>query len=178
MSNMEPNTEPNGESRGASSGEVDVSAPLGVSHLAVGVSDMDRALEFWRDVMALRVDLDTIEEVLGPDGDTRQRRGVYLRSAGERGDDDHTSFVVLDQQLTIDPFGEPSKLFQTGVHHVAFWVDDVEPYRRRALDGGFRCGEPSDADTAAYGQPSGRRVRTVFLRDPDGTFVQLDQRLD
>lgn len=158
--------------------QTEVNPPLGISHLAVGVSDMEMALDFWRDVMALRVDLDTTEEVPGPDGETRQRRGVYLRSAGELGDEDHTSFVVLDQQLTIDPFGRPSKLFQTGVHHVAFWVDDVEPYRRRALDAGFRCGEPSDADTVAYGQPSGRQVRTVFLRDPDGTFVQLDQRLD
>jgi catechol 2,3-dioxygenase-like lactoylglutathione lyase family enzyme len=102
---------------------------------------------------------------------------VYLRSAGEESGD-HTGFVVLDQQLTVDPFGRPAKLFQLGVHHVAFWVDEVEPYRRRAIDGGFRCGEPSDGDSVAYGEPSGRGVRTVFLRDPDGTYVQLDQRLD
>lgn len=158
-------------------GDGAVVPPIGVSHLAVGVTDMDRALEFWRDVLALRVDLDTTEAVPGPDGTLRRRRAVYLRSGVDDRESDHAPFVVLDQQLTIEPFGAPSKLFQTGVHHVALWVDDVEPYLRRAAEGGFRCGAPTDSDAAAYGQAPGRRVRTVFLRDPDGAFVQLDQRL-
>jgi catechol 2,3-dioxygenase-like lactoylglutathione lyase family enzyme len=149
-------------------------APRAFSHIAVGVSDMDSALVFWRDVMDLGIDLDTIEEVPGPDGSPRRRRGVYLR--WEQGDD--ATFVVLDQQLTIEPFGTPSKLFELGVHHVSFWVDDVEPYRIRALDLGFTAGEPTDSDTVAYGEAAGRGVRTAFLRDGDGTFVQLDQRLD
>ncbi|MGF1599227.1 MAG: VOC family protein [Acidimicrobiales bacterium] len=151
----------------------DPAPPLGVSHLAIGVSDMDRSLVFWRDVLGLGVDLDTVEEVPGPDGRPRRRRGVYLRA--EQGDE--ASFVVLDQQLSVDPFGQPAKLFSVGVHHVAFWVDDVEPYLERAAERGIRHGEPSDADSVAYGEAPGRRVRTVFLRDPDGTFVQLDQRL-
>lgn len=148
-------------------------APRAFSHIAVGVSDMDRALVFWRDVMDLGVDLDTIEEIPGPDGTRRRRRGVYLR--WEQGD--NASFVVLDQQLTIEPFGKPSKLFALGVHHVSFWVDEIGPYRDRALEFGFSAGEPTEADTVAYGEATGRRVRTTFLRDADGTFVQLDQRL-
>lgn len=30
--------------------------------------------------------------------------------------------------------------------------------------------------TDAYGEPPGGRVKTAFLDDPDGNFVQLDQR--
>lgn len=145
----------------------------GFSHIAVGVSDMDHALVFWRDVMALGVDLDTTEEVPGPGGAPRKRRGVYLR--WEQGD--HSTFVVLDQQLSVDPFGLPAKLFQTGVHHVSFWVDDIEPFRQRALKNGFAAGEPTVSDTIAYGEAAGRQVRTGFLRDGDGNWVQLDQRV-
>lgn len=147
--------------------------PVGFSHLAIGVSDMDRALVFWRDVMALGVDLDTTEEVPGPRGDVRRRRGVYLR--WEQGD--HSTFVVLDQQLSVEPFGTPAKLFQVGVHHVSFWVDDIEPFRRRALERGFAAGEPTVAGSVAYGEDPGREVSTAFLRDADGNWVQLDQRL-
>ena len=32
------------------------------------------------------------------------------------------------------------------------------------------------ADTVMYGEPPGGRVRSVFLRDPEGNYVQLDQR--
>ena len=146
----------------------------GFSHIAVGVSDMDRALVFWRDVMTMGVDLDTIEEVPGPGGDTRRRRAVYLR--WEQGY--HATFVVLDQQLSIEPFGLPAKLFQTGVHHVSFWVDDVDPFLERAGKRGFSAGEPSVSDTVAYGEAPGRQVRTAFVRDGDGNWVQLDQRMD
>ena len=33
-----------------------------VSHIAIGVRDMDRSLRFWTDVVGLHVTLDTIEE--------------------------------------------------------------------------------------------------------------------
>jgi catechol 2,3-dioxygenase-like lactoylglutathione lyase family enzyme len=48
----------------------------GISHVAVGVRDMDRSVAFYRDVLGLRVGFDDIE-VMG-DGDAarsgRQRR--------------------------------------------------------------------------------------------------------
>lgn len=146
----------------------------GFSHIAVGVSDMERALVFWRDVMGMGVDLDTIEEVPGPGDGLRRRRGVYLR--WEQGD--RATFVVLDQQLSIEPFGLPAKLFQTGVHHVSFWVKDVEPFLRRAAERGFSAGEPTQSDTVAYGEAPGRQVQTAFVRDGDGNWIQLDQRMD
>ena len=33
------------------------------------------------------------------------------------------------------------------------------------------------ADTVMYGEPPGGRVKSVFLRDPEGNYVQLDQRV-
>ena len=69
------------------------------SHVAIGVRDMEVALPFWRDVVGLRVSLDTIEEMPQGDGKpTAQRRAVYMRWD----DDPRSSFVVLDQQLTIE----------------------------------------------------------------------------
>ena len=51
-----------------------------VSHIAVGVRDMDAALGFYRDVLGLRVTADKIEEFpQGPGQAPAQRRAVYLR---------------------------------------------------------------------------------------------------
>ena len=67
-----------------------------VSHVAVGVRDMDRSLTFYRDLIGLDVRFDDIEEFRGAEAPRVRRRGVYLRWS----DDPHAPFIVLDQQLT------------------------------------------------------------------------------
>ena len=94
-----------------------------VSHIAVGVRDMEAALGFYRDIVGLRVTADKIEEFpQGPGLPPAQRRAVYLRWV----DGPHASFIVLDQQITNEIKGEPAQLFQMGCHHFAFWVDDID----------------------------------------------------
>ncbi|MEZ4334390.1 MAG: VOC family protein [Myxococcota bacterium] len=145
-----------------------------VSHIAVGVRDMDRSLAFYRDVLGLHVSLDAIEELPSIAGAPPiRRRGVYLRWREGRDE----SFIVLDQQLSQAPFGEPPKTFQVGTHHWGLWVDDVDAMVERAEAAGVPVVvRPANGDTLAYGEPAGGVVRTAFLRDPDGNIVQLDQR--
>ena len=77
-----------------------------VSHIAVGVRDMDVALPFYRDVLGMYVSADKVEEFpQGPDQPPAQRRAVYLRWV----DGPHASFVVLDQQLTWEPRARPRR---------------------------------------------------------------------
>jgi catechol 2,3-dioxygenase-like lactoylglutathione lyase family enzyme len=145
-----------------------------ISHVAVGVRDMDRSLRFYCDAIGLRVKLDTVEEIPAFEGSqARKRRAAYLGwSEGP-----HESFVVLDQPLTTPPSGEPARLFQTGIHHFSFWVDDIAAIAARLRAAGFEVlFEPAEGDTIAYGEPPGGVVLSTFLRDPDGNYVQLDQR--
>jgi catechol 2,3-dioxygenase-like lactoylglutathione lyase family enzyme len=148
----------------------------GVSHVAVGVSDMERALVFYRDLVGLRVTLDTVE---GGSGDglvgANRRRAVYLRAA----DGPDEFFIVLDQQLDREPFGTPPRILQLGTHHFAFWVDNlVEIYERMVAEGFRRIVEPTETDALAYGEAAGSsRVLTAIVKDQDGNPVQLDQRL-
>jgi catechol 2,3-dioxygenase-like lactoylglutathione lyase family enzyme len=145
-----------------------------ISHVAVGVRDMDRALRFYRDALGLRVKLDTTEDLPAFDGAAaRKRRAAYLGwSEGP-----HESFVVLDEPLDTSPYGEPARLFQTGIHHFSFWVDDIAAIvaRARAAGEGVLF-DPAVGDTIAYGESPGGKVLSTFLRDPDGNYVQLDQR--
>ena len=148
-----------------------------VSHVAVGVRDMEVALGFYRDVLGLRVTADKIEEFSqGPGQPPAQRRACYLRYQ----DGPHESFIVLDQQITNEIKGQPAQLFQMGVHHFAFWVDDIEAMLEKVRAAGIAIvmgGQGGEgADTVMYGEPPGGRVKSVFLRDPEGNYVQLDQR--
>ena len=148
----------------------------GVSHVAVGVSDMERALVFYRDIIGLHVTLDTVEGGAGGGlVGANRRRAVYLRSV--EGPD--AFFVVLDQQLDREPFGSPPRILQLGTHHFAFWVDDVHDLFDRMMDEGFRqVIPPTETDAVAYGEEAGSgRVLTAIVKDQDGNPVQLDQRL-
>lgn len=150
----------------------------GCSHVAVGVTDMDRSLVFYRDVLGLRVDLDVEEGAFDPAAGSFRRRAVYLRAPDSTGDP-HDFFMVLDQQLDDEPFGRPPRIFQVGTHHFSLWVDDLSEVFERAVSTGHRAIlRPTEAGPAAYGeQPGSAGVLTAILKDPDGNPVQLDQRL-
>ena len=149
-----------------------------VSHIAVGVRDMDRSLHFYRDLLGLKVCLDTMENIGGlktlfAKPTKGNRRAVYLRF--EEGP--HASFIVLSQNPVEVP-GDPIKIDQVGVHHFAFWVDDLRERVEKLKAAGVPILDPPmESDTIAYGEPAGKKVLTSLFQDPDGIIVQFDQRL-
>jgi catechol 2,3-dioxygenase-like lactoylglutathione lyase family enzyme len=149
-----------------------------VSHIAIGVSDMDRSLRFYRDLLGLRVTLDTMERIGGGGplfarSQKGERRAAYLRFE----DGPHASFLVLSQNPG-GPSGEPLKIDQVGVHHFSFWVDDLRDRVEKLKVAGVKILlPPTESDTAAYGESPGGKVLTTLFADPDGTIVQFDQRL-
>jgi len=153
-----------------------------ISHVAIGVSDIDRSLPFYRDVLGLRVTLDAWEgadrdgsvEVGLTRGAPRRRRAVYLRWD----DGPQSTFIVLSSP-SRDGDDLPLRLDQLGIHHCGFWVDDFEARvdRLRAAGVRFHFG-PAETDSAGYGEAAGGRVRTCIFEDPDGILLQLDERVE
>ena len=150
-------------------------AVRGISHVAIGVTDMERSLAFYRDVVGLRVRADQTKELPSEGGEQpRSRRAVYLCFS----EGPNESFIVLDRQLTVEPYGEAARLFQVGVHHFAFWVDDLDAVVERARAAGFEIPyAPMNADSQTLGEPAGSEIRSTIISDPDGNLVQLDQRI-
>ena len=139
----------------------------GISHVAIGVSDMVRSLPFYRDLLGLEVMLDT-EEKIG----SGSRHAVYMRWAKDSG------FLVLSQTLGRETSGKPLRLHQVGLHHFAFWVDDLEKRVEKLKSAGVKIiVPPYAADSIAYGEKSGGKVLTCLFEDPDGTILQFDQRV-
>jgi catechol 2,3-dioxygenase-like lactoylglutathione lyase family enzyme len=146
---------------------------VGVSHIAIGVTDMERALGFYRDVLGLAVSVDRTE-VRGGEH-PKNRRACYLRWTRGGG----SPYVVLDQRLDQPPVGQPAELFQVGVHHVSFFTTDIDEIVERAVAAGVKLwgsGSPGQGDGPANAEPDGEHVvRTILMFDPDGTIVQFDQ---
>lgn len=149
-----------------------------LSHVAIGVSDMERSLPFYRDLLGLRVTLDTVENIGGfatlfHSTDKGQRRAVYLRWE----DGPEASFIVLSAPVGT-PTGTAIKLDQVGIHHFSFWVKDLRARIDRLRAAGVPILVPAtESDTLAYGEAPGGTVLTCLFQDPDGIILQFDERL-
>jgi catechol 2,3-dioxygenase-like lactoylglutathione lyase family enzyme len=149
-----------------------------ISHVAIGVSNMDKSLPFYRDVLGLKVTLDTEENVGGfpalfRDPTKGKRRAVYLRWE----DGPEASFIVLSAPVG-PPSGESIKLDQVGIHHFSFWVKDLRAKAEKLKAAGVSLLlPPTEGDSVAYGEPPGKKVLTCLFQDPDGIILQFDERL-
>ncbi len=105
--------------------------------------------------------------------ETAYKVTIHIRTWFSNG----TQAIVLDEPLSTAPSGEPARLFQTGIHHFSFWVDDIAAIVARARAAGLDVlFEPGVGDTLAYGEAPGGKVLSTFVRDPDGNNMVLFKR--
>ena len=147
----------------------------GVSHIAVGVRDMDRSLGFYRDLLGFQVVRDEIQPTSGtvlpalyhePHDERRVATLYWKRGKGQ-------AFLVLSEHSDKPVSGEPIKLDQIGIHHFAFWVDDLPRVYEDLKAKGAEFVVPPTLTTTPDGT-----FHSAFLRDPDGILVQLDELMD
>ena len=140
-----------------------------IHHTAVSVADMERALEFYVDVLGLDLVFDSaispnpsLDAVVGMD-DAAGR--VCWVEAGD---------TMLELWQWDHPQGRPVpddyRPADRGVTHFAFVVDDVEELHRRILDHGLTSNTP----------PTDLRMHlTPYVRGPDDELIEiLEDRVD
>jgi len=132
-------------------------------HYAVTVSDLDRAVAFYRDTLGL----DVLSEFSV--GGEAFATGVGIDGAS-------AEFAHLDagdarvELVEYDPEGEPAaetELNQPGATHLGLEVDDLDSVYEDIVD---------DVDPIAEPQTTESGTRICFVRDPDGTLVELLER--
>jgi len=140
-----------------------------VRHAAIVVTDMERSLAFYRDLLGLRVALDVeregefFDKLLALPG-LRMRVVMLEAPDGNR--------LELFEFLS-HPKKAPDNVetCDIGCMHVAFSVSDIdETYRVLSENGiAFHC--PPLVSEDGYG-------KVTYCRDPDGTILELVQILD
>jgi len=135
-------------------------------HVALAVSDMERSLAFYRDLLGMEVTLDGrlagpgLDRVLGLEGvDTRR---VWLAAFG----------ITLELFEFASPRGKPFppdfRVCDGGYTHLGFQVENIQGlYENLAAKGVSFISPPTQIREGAVG---------CYLRDPDGmvlSFVEL-----
>lgn len=142
----------------------------GLYHAGVTVSDMDRALTFYRDGLGLEVEFDVIVD--GPylpvvlDLDFSGIRAVYLRVPGGQ-------FIELLEYRDIERLPAASRPCDYGAGHLCLLVEGIDEVVGRLAELGFggRASAPVDI---TEGPNAG--ARSIYLADPDGYSVELFQK--
>jgi len=135
-----------------------------IRHTGIVVTDMERSLKFYRDLLGLKTVIDFTEE--GKYIDTLSAMaGVRLRmvklAAEEGGMIELLQYISHQRKRSGD-----NELCDIGPRHVAFSVDDVEKVYADWSARGVKCNcSPQTA-------PDGK-ARLFFCQDPDGTFLEI-----
>jgi catechol 2,3-dioxygenase-like lactoylglutathione lyase family enzyme len=143
-----------------------------IDHVGITVSDVDRALAFYRDVLGLRVIADGIvnepevAELLGLDS-------VQLRIA----DLDSGDGRIVELIQYLEPRGRHVKFESSdaATTHIAFSVDNLAAVRERLMSARATI---VSRQPITINEPGGAFDGAIcfYLRDPDGVILELVQR--
>lgn len=143
-----------------------------IDHVGITVSDVDRALGFYRDLLGLRVIADStltdpeVAELLGLDS-------VELRVADLDSGDGR--IVELIQYLRPKGRGIIYESSDPATAHIAFTVDNLASVHERLRGAGATIVSRRPLTIREPGGPFDGAI-CLYVRDPDGAILELVQR--
>jgi catechol 2,3-dioxygenase-like lactoylglutathione lyase family enzyme len=143
----------------------------GMTHIGLGVADIDASLRFYRDALGLEVYIDRVadHDYLR---DVTQVNNTNARIAYCRVPDSLVAIELVEHR-GVDRQPVRSRLSDPGNVHLGVNVDDIDAVHARLLAAGYMSVSPGPVDITA-GPFTG--LRTCFVRDPDGFLVELAQQ--
>ena len=144
-----------------------------VMHIGVTVSDMDRSIAFYRDVLGLKFEGELLME--GRETELLfarpgcRARVAYLNGSGELAAPPIELIQFLDRPA--DKF--PAALERTSISEICFRTPDIDRLYAHLQQKGVPCLSPPQAfDFTASGFG---KSRAIYFRDPDGIVLEAMQ---
>ena len=144
---------------------------IGADHTGITVSNLERSLAFWRDVLGFG-----LSHIAHQTGKMAKEitgvAGAEIKLAVVKAPGGH-KIELLEYLAPPDGKRHVNLLpCDVGHVHVALIVDDLEDVLERIAKFGWKAaGEPQ---TLKSGPNAGKRV--VYVRDPDGTTIEFMQQ--
>src|SRR5438874_7648495 len=142
---------------------------LSADHTGITVSDLERSLKFWRDVLGFELSHtahqtgEMAKEITGVEG--AEIKLAVLKARGGH------KVELLEYLAPADRKRANLRPCDIGSVHVALLVNDLDAVLAQIAASGWEAaGKPQ---TLTKGPNAGMRV--VYVRDPDGTTIELMQ---
>jgi glyoxylase I family protein len=141
---------------------------LVADHTGITVSDLERSLAFWRDVLGFELSHrahqkgELAEQITGVPG--AEILIAVVKAPGHK-------IELLEYRAPADRKKLDARPCDTGSAHVALVVDDLDAVLKTIAASGWQAaGQPQ---TLTAGPNAGKRV--IYVRDPDGTTIEFMQ---
>jgi len=148
---------------------------VAADHTGITVSNLERSLAFWRDVLGFEFSHSAHQKGERPEQITGVK-GADLKLAVLKTPSGH-KIELLEHFAPADRRCVDLRPCDVGHMHVALIIDDLEAVLQKIAASGWKAaGKPQ---TLTSGPNAGKRV--VYVRDPDGTtieFMQLPKKVD
>jgi catechol 2,3-dioxygenase-like lactoylglutathione lyase family enzyme len=143
---------------------------VAADHIGITVSNLERSLEFWRDVLGFEFSHRAhqegamAKEITGVEG--AELKLAVIKAPGGHKIELLEYLAPTDRKEHVD-----LRPCDVGHVHVALIVDDLEAVLQKIAASGWKAaGKPQ---TLQMGPNAGKRV--VYVRDPDGTTIEFMQ---
>lgn len=148
-------------------------AVQGVFHAGITVSDMDRSLRFYSDVLGLEVESDAVIDLPYlfrlTSVQAKEVRVVFLRIPGSDGQ----SRIELLEYRGLERHPASARPCDPGHGHVCLVVEDVAAVHRLLVASGYKA--RSEAPVEFTGGPRAG-AKALYSIDPDGYHIELFER--
>jgi catechol 2,3-dioxygenase-like lactoylglutathione lyase family enzyme len=141
---------------------------LATRHTGIVVHDIETNLQFWRDIMGLKVVVDFWEE--GCFIDTVQHLNEVKLHMIKLAGPDGVLIELLKDEAHPTPSPESNDLCDAGIRHIAFTVADIDESWR------ILRGNSLNPLSEPVTSPDGK-ARLFFVRDPEGNLLEIVQIL-
>jgi catechol 2,3-dioxygenase-like lactoylglutathione lyase family enzyme len=142
---------------------------VSTDHTGITVSDLERSLAFWRDVLGFQLSHtaqqkgELAQEITGVEG--AELKLAVLKTPGGH------KIELLEYLAPADRKRTNFRPCDIGFVHVALLVEDLDVVLAHIAASGYKvAGKPQ---TLTRGPNAGKRV--VYVRDPDGTTIEFMQ---
>lgn len=134
-----------------------------IRHTGIVVSDMERSLKFYRDLLGFK-EIKRMEESGGYIDTVLGGQKIKVLTVKMSADDGN-----LIELLSFGPLqggADKKRLDGIGLSHIAFTVNDLDKQYRELTKKGIKF------NSAPQKSPDGY-AKVAFCEDPDGTFLEL-----
>ena len=146
-----------------------------IYHVGLTVSDLDKSIAFYRDILGLEFQGEIFME--GEETDKMFRKeNCKARVAYLNGSKDlEAPPVELIQFVDNKIHKEQTDLFTTSISELCFYTDDIDTIYKELIKNNVEClSEPQYFDFSSQGFS---KSKAFYFKDPDGIILEMMQPL-